>query len=164
MTNWFFAIIIALAVARLCYEAINRRLIAKGYRPVAKQRELESEAALIRGLLTECAICKLGLTDHLLHEIVSVREPDQHTIHRVDRDMRNHAWLGLVAEYSWDPHSDALVYWLVQCPTRGGGTIYRVMSRAGFDENDDIEQGEAIDDATLRQLLILLNRKAPLML
>jgi hypothetical protein len=57
---------------------------------------------------------------------------------------------------------DALCYWFVKCPVRGRGTLYRVESRAGFDENDRVEMVGVLDEGATADFLKYLRRGNPL--
>jgi hypothetical protein len=115
------------------YEQVRWRL------PGQRKKTLQLAAAHIERTLAPCAACGASLKGHSIHEALAQSKPEAYQVADIDRAVRSHAWNSLRGLRFDDWTADALAYWFVECPNTGRGVMYRVESRAGFDDDDQID-------------------------
>jgi hypothetical protein len=157
-------VLLGIAALMLCYEWARGKLMSRGFLPVFEKKEKAQTAAYIRNTLGACVICSGSMVKHRWHELISVVEPSDSSVKQIEKDVADRNWLSFVGKYRWDPQLDALVFWLVECCARGGGALYRVESRAGFDQDDKIQIVQLLDEGSTRKILSFLGREEPLIL
>lgn len=107
----------------------------------------------VSATLTSCRACESSLENHLFWEAISVALPDEHSAAWVPELVRRHSWSRLRGVRIFNPESDALVYWFIECPRTRKSVLYEVHSRAGFDENDSLSFLEVLDESDTEEVI-----------